>query len=111
MSEVVERGDLVFINLNPQAGHEQAGFRPAIVLSPSEFNKTTGFAIFCPITNTKRGWGFEVDLPDGLEITGTILTDQVKSLDWRSRKARVVCKTPEEIVERCIRNIHTFISL
>ena len=71
-----DRGDLVYVNFNPQAGHEQAGNRPGIVLSPKIFNETTGFAAVCPITNTIRGWGYEVKLPEGLAFQGVILTDQ-----------------------------------
>ncbi|MEK5085216.1 type II toxin-antitoxin system PemK/MazF family toxin [Bacillus subtilis] len=105
----VERGDLVYLNFNPQAGHEQAGRRPAIVLSPKNFNQTTGFAVVCPITNQQKGYPFEVALPDGLAIQGVILTDQVKSLDWRARRFQVVGQAPEIIVSDCLDYIHTFL--
>ncbi|MBP3048943.1 type II toxin-antitoxin system PemK/MazF family toxin [Bacillus subtilis subsp. subtilis] len=105
----VERGDLVYLNFNPQAGHEQAGRRPAIVLSPKNFNQTTGFAVVCPITNQQKGYPFEVALPDGLAIQGVILTDQVKSLDWRARRFQVVSQAPEIIVSDCLDYIHTFL--
>ena len=104
-----DRGDLVYVNLNPQAGHEQAGNRPGIVLSPKIFNETTGFAAVCPITNTIRGWGYEVKLPEGLAFQGVILTDQVKNLDWKARNIRVRGQAPEEIVNDCLAKIHTFL--
>jgi mRNA interferase MazF len=104
-----DRGDLVYVNFNPQAGHEQTGNRPGIVLSPKAFNEATGFAAVCPITNTIRGWGYEVNLPDGLVFQGVILTDQVKSLDWQVRNLRVRGQVPEEIVNDCLAKIHTFL--
>jgi len=104
-----ERGDLVYVNFNPQAGHEQAGKRPGIVLSPKSFNDITGFAAVCPITNTIRGWGYEVKLPDSLAFQGVILTDQVKSLDWQARNLQVKGQAPEEIVNDCLAKIHTFL--
>lgn len=104
-----ERGDLVYVNFNPQAGHEQAGNRPGIVLSPKEFNEATGFAAICPITNTIRGWGYEVKLPEGLAFQGVILTDQVKNLDWQARNLRVRGQVSEEIVDDCLAKIHTFL--
>ncbi|MBT2687778.1 type II toxin-antitoxin system PemK/MazF family toxin [Bacillus sp. ISL-47] len=104
-----DRGDLVYVNFNPQTGHEQAGNRPGIVLSPKNFNEATGFAAVCPITNTIRGWGYEVKLPEGLAFQGVILTDQVKSLDWQARNLRVRGHAPEEIVSDCLAKIHTFL--
>jgi len=104
-----DRGDLVWINFNPQAGHEQAGRRSAIVLSPRAFNDTTGFAFVCPITHTVRGWGYEVKLPDGLIFDGVILTDQIKNLDWRARSIEIVGQVPNEIVHECLDKIHTFL--
>ena len=105
----VERGDLVYINFNPQAGHEQSGRRPAIVLSPKKFNDVTGFVSVCPITETVRGWGYEVQLPDGLVFHGVILTDQVKNLDCSARKIEKKGKVPDEIVELCLKKIRTFL--
>lgn len=104
-----DRGDLVWINFNPQAGHEQAGRRSAIVLSPKAFNETTGFVSVCPITHTVRGWGFEVLLPEGLVFDGVILTDQIKNLDWRARRIVVVGKAPDEVVDECLNKIRTFL--
>jgi mRNA interferase MazF len=104
-----DRGDLVWINFNPQAGHEQAGRRSAIVLSPKAFNDTTGFVSVCPITHTVRGWGYEVSLPDGLVFNGVILTDQIKNLDWRARRIDIVGKVAGEVVNECLDKIHTFL--
>ena len=80
------RGDAVLITLNPQAGHEQAGRRPAIVLSPSAYNGKVGLAILCPITSQRKGYPFEVSIPSGSKLAGMVVADQVKNLDWRVRK-------------------------
>jgi mRNA interferase MazF len=105
-----DRGDLVYVNFNPQAGHEQAGTRPGIVLSPKPFNQLTGFAVVCPITRQQKGYPFEVALPSGLAVEGVILTDQVKSLDWRARRFQIVGQAPSEVVSDCLDLIHTFLS-
>lgn len=78
---IPQRGDVVWINFNPQAGHEQAGHRPAVVLSPGMYNDKTHLAILCPITNRVKGYPFEVAIPVGLEVKGVILADQIKSMD------------------------------
>src|SRR5256885_2319978 len=93
---IPERGDAVWITFNPQAGHEQAGRRPALVLSPSSYNGKVGLAILCPITSQVKGYPFEVTIPSGSRLGGVILADQVKSLDWRIRKAEFICKLPRE---------------
>jgi mRNA interferase MazF len=98
MVYVPERGDLVWISFTPQAGHEQAGRRPAIVLSPKVYNQKVGLAIFCPITNQIKGYPFEVILPQEAGVTGVVLSDQVKSLDWRVRKAEFIEALPEEVI-------------
>ncbi|HKX29763.1 MAG TPA: endoribonuclease MazF [Blastocatellia bacterium] len=99
---VPERGDAVWISLNPQAGHEQAGRRPALVLSPSSYNAKVGLAIFCPITNQAKGYPFEVMIPNGTGVTGVILADQVKSLDWRARNAELICSLPVITIEEVL---------
>lgn len=106
-----EKGDLVYINFNPQAGHEQAGHRPGIVLSPKSFNEVTGFAAICPITRNAKGWGFEVLLPKGLIFHGVILTDQLKNLDWTARSLQIKGQAPEFTVQQCLEKIHTFLSV
>lgn len=94
-----QRGDVVWLSFNPQSGHEQAGHRPAVVLSPREYNRKVGLALFCPITSQVKGYPFEVALPSDLPLAGVVLSDQVKSLDWRSRKARFCCKLPNATME------------
>jgi len=110
-SFVPKSGDVVRITLNPQAGHEQAGRRPALVLSPRSYNGKTGLAILCPITSHIKGYPFEVILPAGLPIAGAILSDQVKSLDWRARNAELICTLPDEIVSEIIQKLGTLLSL
>ena len=102
MAYVPERGDAVWISFTPQAGHEQAGRRPAVVLSPKSYNQKVGLAIFCPITNQKKGYPFEVILPKEVGVTGVILSDQVKSLDWRVRKAEFIGSLPEEVLNEVL---------
>src|ERR1700757_1536595 len=94
---VPERGDAVWITLDPQAGHEQAGRRPALVLSPSAYNGRVGLGLFCPITSQVKGYPFEVPLPDGSPVTGVVGADQVKSLDWRARKATRIGAISDEV--------------
>jgi mRNA interferase MazF len=93
-----DRGDLVWITFTPQAGHEQAGRRPAVVLSPREYHQKTTFVIVCPITTTIKGYPFEVLLPAGLPIIGVVLSDQVKSLDRHVRDIEVVGKAPNAVM-------------
>jgi mRNA interferase MazF len=104
-------GDAVWITLNPQAGHEQTGRRPALVLSPEDYNKKTGLAIFCPITNQIKGYPFEVTIPEGLPLKGAILADQVKNLDWRVRNTEFICTLPNEIISEALVRLGTLISL
>ena len=102
---VPERGDIVWLHFTPQAGHEQAGHRPALVISPRSYNRRVGLALFCPVTSQVKGYPFEVELPPGLEAKGAILSDQVKSLDWRVRKAKRVCTVPDEVLEETIARV------
>ena len=94
ISRVPDRGDVVWVSLNPQAGHEQAGGRPTIVLSPAAYNGRVGLALLCPVTTQAKGYPFEVTIPDGLAVTGVVLADQVKSLDWQARNAAFICTLP-----------------
>ncbi len=89
-----DRGDVVWITLAPQTGHEQTGRRPAVVLSPAAYNAKIGLALMCPITSRIKGYPFEVILPAALPVTGAVLSDQVKSLDWRARRAERICALP-----------------
>lgn len=117
----VDRGDVVLINFNPQSGREIKGNRYALVLSPNLFNKKTGFVSVCPISNTKRDFGYEVDVPEsvvnittkeeGVEkyLTGVVLTHQLKNLDLRSRRLKIVGKMDEETIRECLDYVLTFL--
>ena len=107
---VPRRGDVVWITLNPQAGHEQAGRRPAAVLSPEEYNGKVGLAILCPVTNQVKGFPFEVRIPADLPISGAILADQVKSLDWRVRNADLICTLPSRVVAEILQKVATLLT-
>lgn len=104
---VPARGDVIWITLNPRVGHEQAGRRPTLVLSPSSYNGKVGLAILCPVTSQVKGYPFEVAIPSGLKLGGVILADQVKSLDWRLRKADFICKLPRETTAEVIDKLGT----
>ena len=107
---VPERGDAVWITLDPQAGHEQAGRRPALVLSPSVYNGRVGLALFCPITNQVKGYPFEVLIPHGAPVTGVVGADQVKSLDWKARKASRIGAVPDEVVHQVQQRIQALLT-
>lgn len=103
---VPDRGDLVWLQFDPQAGHEQAGRRPAFVVSQRAYNRKVGLALFCPVTSRVKGYPFEVALPSGGKARGAILSDQLKSLDWRARKAdrfdRVSAEVTAEVTARIL---------
>jgi mRNA interferase MazF len=105
MSYIPERGDAVWLNFNPQTGHEQAGRRPAVVISPTNYNQKVGLALFCPITNQAKGYPFEVAIPKNKKITGVILSDQLKSLDWRARDVEFIAKLPDSVVEEVLKKL------
>ena len=107
MPYIPERGDAVWLVFNPQAGHEQAGRRPALVLSPTSYNGKVGLAILCPITNQAKGYTFEVSIPPGLPVTGVILADQAKSLDWRVRNAQLLSVLPARTVADVVAKLNT----
>jgi mRNA interferase MazF len=109
MAYIPDSGDIVWITFNPQAGHEQAERRSALVLSPAAYNGKVGLAILCPITSQVKGYPFEVIIPDGLEISGAILSDQVKSLDWKARKAEFVCELPSAAFNEVVQKLSTLI--
>jgi len=98
MPYVPEQGHAVWFTFDPQAGHEQAGRRPAVVLTSSAYNRKTGLVLVCPVTSHAKGYPFEVTLPTGLPIAGVVLADQVKSADWRARKAAFLCELPAAIL-------------
>ena len=102
---VPERGDLVWLDFEPHAGHEQGGRRPALVLSPKYYNQKTGLGIFCPITSQVKGFPFEVALPPGLQVTGAILADHLKNADWRVRNAQHIEPASPEIIDEVLQKI------
>lgn len=95
---VPDRGDIVWLQFDPQAGHEQAGRRPALVVSPRSYNARVGLALFCPVTSRIKGYPFEVPLSASGKATGAVLSDQLKSLDWRARKAVRFDRASEEVL-------------
>lgn len=105
MAYVPERGDAVWIDFSPQAGHEQAGRRPALVLSPAAYNRKVGLALFCPITRKVKQYPFEVLIPKGDQLKGVILSDQIKSLDWRVRKAELITQLPDKVIAEVLKKI------
>ena len=109
MTYVPERGDAVWLDFNPQAGHEQAGRRPALVLSPAPYNRKVGLALFCPITNAVKGYPFEVMIPKGKKVSGVILSDQVKSLDWQSRNVDLITRLPDKTVDEVMKKLKTLL--
>lgn len=104
MAYIPDRGDIIWLNFNPQAGHEQKGLRPAIVISPKEYNKKTNLSLCCPITSNIKGYPFEV-LVDGKNIKGVILSDHLKNLDWKERKAKFIEKASNEVLDECIQKM------
>ena len=110
MPWIPERGDVVWITMNPTGGHEQSGRRPALVLSPAAYNGKIGVAILCPITSQVKGYPFEVRVPDGLPVEGVVLADQAKSLDWRARGAELLCTVPQESTSAVLQRLETLVS-
>lgn len=107
---IPERGDLVWLQFTPQSGHEQAGKRPALVISPKSYNAKVGLALMCPVTSKIKGYPFEVIIPQDLSIEGAILSDQVKSLDWQSRQASFICRVTDETLTEVISKIELLIT-
>jgi len=104
-----KRGDIVWLQFNPQAGSEQSGHRPAVVISPDNYNKKVGLAVFCPITSITKGYPFEVVLPDNLKVKGVVLSDQIKSLDWRARKVKKIGKIPDSALDEILLKLHALL--
>ena len=97
-AEAPDRGDLVWLDFDPQAGHEQAGHRPAIVISRELYNRKAGLALVCPVTSHSKGYPMEVALPPGLKVPGVVLADQLRTVDWRARRATHIGRAPEAVV-------------
>jgi mRNA interferase MazF len=106
---VPEHGDAVWLQFNPQAGHEQAGRRPALVLSPAAYNGKVGLAVLCPITSQSKGYPFEVAISTR-KLTGVVLSDQVKSLDWRVRQAEMIERVPDAVVQEVLAKLSTLLA-
>ena len=102
MSVVPQRGEIVRVSFNPQRGSEQAGTRPALVLSNSVYNARTGMMLCCPVTSSVKGYSTEVVLPDGLQTHGVVLASQIRALDWRVRSAEVIERVPDKVVEQVL---------
>jgi mRNA interferase MazF len=109
MVYVPERGDAVLLDFNPQSGHEQAGRRPAIVVSPSSYNRKVGLALFCAITNQAKGYPFEVVIPKNAKVSGVVLSDQIKSLDWQTRNIGFIAKLSDSVIEEVLKKLKTLI--
>lgn len=106
---IPERGNIIKINFSPQTSSEQAGFRPALVISPSAYNRLSSLAIICPITSKQKGLNFEVSLPEGLQIYGVILCDQIKSIDWKARGAFFIERISIELMAEVLARIETLV--
>ena len=102
---VPDAGDIVWLTFNPQAGHEQAGRRPALILSPRDYNGKTSLALLCPITSRIKGYPFEVPFPSGGSVTGVVLADQIKSMDWRARRTRFEAQAPAQVVAQVLEKL------
>jgi len=110
MLYIPKQGDVIWINLNPQSGHEQAGKRTALMLSPAEYNKKVGLALLCPITTQIKGYPFEVLIPAGLSVSGVVLSDQIKSLDWHARNCQFICSLPKETISEVLEKLYVILS-
>jgi mRNA interferase MazF len=107
---VPERADVVWLTFDPQAGHEQAGRARAVVISPRAYNEKVGLALLCPLTTLAKRYPFEVAIPEGLPINGVVLSDQLKSLDWRARRAEYICELPRLAMVDILAKIRTLVA-
>lgn len=103
------RGDVVWLSFSPQLGHEQSGRRPALVLSPAAYNGRVGLALFCPVTSRAKGYPFEVHLPAGAAVEGVVLSDQVRSFDWRARRAELIDRLPDPELGQVLALVNTLL--
>lgn len=99
---VPRKGDFIAASFDPRSGHEQRGRRPALVVSNDLFNRHTGLCLVCPVTNTRRDYPFHVSIPDNKEIMGFVMVEQVKSIDFRSRKAKRIGRAPEQVLQEAL---------
>ncbi len=107
---VPDRGDVVWVNFTPQAGHEQAGRRPALTMSPGSYNERVGLALICPITSQVKGYPFEVGLLPGGSVSGVVLADQIRSVDWRAREARFDSRLAPQVVNEVLMKVQTLLA-
>lgn len=107
---VPDRGDVVWLTFDPQSGHEQSGRRPALVLSPRAYNAKTSLAIFCPLTTQSKGYPFEVMIPAEVDLEGVVLSDQVRSLDWKARRASRICDLPPSTIDEVLGKLGTLLA-
>ncbi|HIK12209.1 MAG TPA: endoribonuclease MazF [Oscillatoriaceae cyanobacterium M33_DOE_052] len=110
-SYVPKQGDAVWIDFNPQLGREQAGRRPALVISPNRYNRRVGLVLVCPITRQIKGYPWEIPIPEELDVSGVVLADQVKSLDWQARKVEFICTVPSAVTNRAIATLRKLMPL
>lgn len=110
MIYVPDRGDIVRLNFSPHQGREQGYVRPAIVLSPIRYNKMASLALMCPITKQEKGLPFEVSLSQGMQTTGVVLSDQIKSFDWKARSVEFVEKAPDDLIEEVLAKAETLLN-
>jgi mRNA interferase MazF len=103
------RGDAVWLECDPQAGQEQAGRRPALVVSPAPYNSKVGLVVVCPITSQVKGYPFEVPIPPSSKVTGVVLADQIESIDWQARKARLILQLPDHVTEQVLLKLQTLL--
>lgn len=108
---VPERGDVLWLTFDPQAGREQAGRRPALVLSPAAYNRRANLALVCPITTKAKGYPFEVALAAGLPLSGVVLADHLKSADWAARRARFAAKAPADVLAEVTAKLRPLLGL
>jgi mRNA interferase MazF len=107
---IPDRGDIVWLDFNPQPGHEQYGRRPALVITSRKYNSKSNLAIFCPITNRGKNYPFEVRIPEESGVSGLILSDQIKNLDWNARNIEFICQLPKNALEETLSKINALIT-
>ena len=110
MVSTPRRGDLIWLSFTPQTGVEQAGRRPALVLSPEAYNRKTGLALICPVTSKVKGYPFEVPVSTTAGVQGVVLADQLRSLDWRARRAEWIEQAQPKVVEKVLKLLDTLLT-
>ncbi|ACK65266.1 transcriptional modulator of MazE/toxin, MazF [Rippkaea orientalis PCC 8801] len=107
---VPERGDIIRLELNPPTGSEQAGYRPALIISPVAYNRISKLILICPITSRQKGWPFEVLLPPSLQTYGVVLVDQIRSIDCQARKADFVEILPADVMDEVLAKLEPLLT-